>query len=297
MSLLGKLRFDRARRTSMFRLKSGVAGALAIFAVNALLLIPSAPAQVIPGRYIVILQDPPVSSRFETRAALDSAQALNYRRQVEDRQASIRQDLAGRHMAVTGSVSVLLNALFVNTTPDRVAELQSVNGVVAVRPMRKFKPLLDKATQILNAPAAWSALGGASSAGAGIKIAILDSGIDQTHPAFQDSSLAMPAGFPKLATGRPEDQAYTTNKVIVARSYVRMLSAPSDPSNPAADSLPDDYSPRDRNGHGTAVASCAAAAPTVTPGVASDGTPLKIQGMAPKAYLGNYKIAGSPGVS
>jgi uncharacterized protein (TIGR03437 family) len=280
----------------MFRLKSGVAGALAIFAVNALLLIPSAPAQVIPGRYIVILQDPPVSSRFETRAALDSAQALNYRRQVEDRQASIRQDLAGRHMAVTGSVSVLLNALFVNTTPDRVAELQSVNGVVAVRPMRKFKPLLDKATQVLNAPAAWSALGGASSAGAGIKIAILDSGIDQTHPAFQDPSLAMPAGFPKFTTGHPEDQAYTTNKVIVARSYVRMLSAPSDPSNPAADSLPDDYSPRDRNGHGTAVASCAAAAPTVTPGIASDGTPLKIQGMAPKAYLGNYKIAGSPGV-
>jgi len=256
----------------------------------------SASAQVLPGRYIVILQDPPVTSRFETRAALNTSQALNYRRQIEDRQASIRQDLAARHMAVTGSVSVLLNALFVNTTPDRVAELQSVSGVAAVRPMRKFKPLLDKAAAVLNAPAAWSALGGASNAGAGVKIAIIDSGIDQNHPAFHDPSLSMPAGFPKFTTGHPEDQAYTTNKVIVARSYVRLLSAPSDPNNPAADSLPDDYSPRDRNGHGTAVASCAAAVLTTTPGVASDGTAIKIQGMAPKAYLGNYKIAGSPGV-
>lgn len=296
MFLSGKLRFDRARRTSMLRLRSGVLCALTIIFFYSLSFVSLASAQVVPGRYIVILQDPPVSSRFETRAALDSSQALSYRRQVEDRQTAVKQDLAARHMAVTGSVSVLLNALFVNTTPDRVAELQSVNGVVAVRPMRKFKPLLDKATQILNGPAAWSALGGVSNAGAGIKIAIIDSGIDQNHPAFQDSSLAMPAGFPKYTAGHPEDQAYTTNKVIVARSYVRMLSAPSDPNNPAADSLPDDYSPRDRNGHGTAVASCAAAVPTTTPAITSGGGALMIQGMAPKAYLGNYKIAGSPGV-
>ncbi|HKD07791.1 MAG TPA: S8 family serine peptidase [Bryobacteraceae bacterium] len=280
----------------MLRLRSGVSCALAIIAFYSLCFISLASAQVIPGRYIVILQDPPVSSRFETRAALDGAQAQSYRQQIEARQASIKQDLAARHMTVTGSVSVLLNALFVNTTPNRVAELQSVSGVAAVRPMRKFKPLLDKATTLLNGPAAWSALGGASNAGAGVKIAIIDSGIDQTHPAFQDSSLSMPAGFPKFTTGHPEDQAYTTNKVIVARSYVRLLSAPTDPNNPAADSLPDDYSPRDRNGHGTSVASCAAAVLTTTPGIASDGTAIKIQGMAPKAYLGNYKIAGSPGV-
>jgi len=43
-----------------------------------------------------------------------------------------------------------------------------------------------------------------------------------------------------------------------------------------------------RDGHGTAVASCAAAN-TVTGSVT-------FSGMAPKAYLGNYKISGSPGV-
>ena len=129
-----------------------------------------------------------------------------------------------------------------------------------------------------------------------MKIGVIDTGITQTHPALTDSSLSMPAGFPKCTTGHPEDCAYTTNKVIVARSYIRLLSAGSNPANPAVDDLPDDYSPRDRDGHGTAVSSSAAAVPTVTPGISSTGGPITIQGMAPKAYLGNYKVIGSPGV-
>src|ERR1700686_11566 len=147
---------------------------------------------------------------------------------------------------------------------------------------------LNRANQLLNGPAAWNGLGGIPNAGAGMKIAIIDTGIDQTHPAFQDSSLAMPAGYP-ICTG--SECAYTNNKVIVAGSYVRQLAAGSDPNNPAADSRPDDYSPRDRSGHGTATASCAAAVSNTGPGG------LTFNGMAPKAYLGNYKIFGSPTVN
>ena len=262
----------------------------------ALILSTPAIAQVLPGRYILILQDPPVSSRFSSKAELESSAAATYRHQIEARQSSIRQELAARKIAVTSSTSVLLNALFVSAPASRVDEMRAIQGVADVRPMRKFKPKLDRATAVLNGPQAWSALGGLSNAGAGVKIGILDSGIDQNHPAFKDSSLSMPAGFPKFTAGHPEDAAYTNNKVIVARSYVRLLSAGTSTSNPAADDLPDDYSPRDRNGHGTAVASCAAANVTVTPGVSTTGGAITIEGMAPKAYLGNYKIAGSPGV-
>ena len=53
----------------------------------------------------------------------------------------------------------------------------------------------------------------------------------------------MPAGFPKYTTGHPEDAAYTSNKVIVARSYVRLLAAGSNPANNAVDDEPD----RDRS--------------------------------------------------
>ena len=74
----------------------------------------------------------------------------------------------------------------------------------------------------------------------------------------------------------------------LARSYIALQGAGSDAKNPAADSKPDDFSPRDRVGHGTNTSSTAA-------GNTATGA-VTINGMAPKAYLGNYKIFGSPGV-
>src|ERR1035441_417525 len=146
--------------------------------------------------------------------------------------------------------------------------------------MRQIHLALNKATQVMNAPTAWNLVGGQSNAGKGIKIGILDTGIDQNHPAFQDSSLAYPPGFPK-SSGSPDAANYTNTKVIVARSYVSLIAAGTDPNNPAADSMPDDYSPRDRIGHGTAVASAAA-------GNTNTGS-VTFSGMAPKAWLGNYR--------
>jgi minor extracellular serine protease Vpr len=245
-------------------------------------------AQSVANRYALILEDPPVSARFATREAAEAPAGRSYRQQIEARQQSLRDVLVARHITVTGSVSTLSNAIFVAAPPARVDELKSLPGVQGVVPLRRYHLNLNRATQLLNGPAAWNALGGAQAAGAGIKIAIIDTGIDQTHPAFQDSSLPMPAGYP-ICSG--SDCAYTSNKVIVARSYVRQLAAGSDSNNPAADSRPDDYSARDRSGHGTATASCAAAVSNTGP------AGLTISGMAPKAYLGNYKIFGSPTVN
>ena len=125
-------------------------------------------------------------------------------------------------------------------------------------------------------------------AGAGVKIAVIDTGIDQAHPAFQDNSLSIPSGFPKC-NAASDCSSFTNNKVIVARSYVAQLAAGFG-LNPAATSRPDDYSARDLDGHGTAVAMCAA-------GETNTGPAATITGMAPKAYLGNYKVFGSPEVN
>lgn len=217
-------------------------------------------------RYAVFLDGPPLEARHE----------------------ALRQDLTRHAFTVTGSSRVLLNAIFVTAPRGRADELRSLPGVKGVVALRRRKLNLNRAAQLVNAPAAWTALGGAQNAGAGIKIAIIDTGIDQTHPMFQDSTLEMPAGYP-ICSG--PDCAFTSNKVIVARSYVRLSAAGTDPQNPAADSRPDDYSPRDRIGHGTAVASCAAGMPVVSP------AGLMLNGIAPKAYLGNYKIFGSPEVN
>ncbi len=242
-------------------------------------------AQAARGRYALILEDPPVAAQF-SRERMGLAEAADYGRSLDQRQQSVRTELARRQIQMTGSVKTLLNAVFVVAPADSVADLKSIPGVASVMPIRTYQRKLNRATALVNAPAAWSAVGGPQNAGAGVKIGILDTGIDQTHPAFQDPSLTMPAGYPKCSGG---DCAFTSNKVIVVRSYVQQLAAGTNPLNPAADSRPDDYSARDHVGHGTAVASTAA-------GFTNTGL-VTFSGVAPKAYLGSYKIYGSPEVN
>ena len=86
----------------------------------------------------------------------------------------------------------------------------------------------------------------------------------------------MPAGFPLADT--QADLAYTNNKVIVARSYANLFGTP-DPDLSAADHL----------GHGTATAMVAA-------GVSNAGPLATISGVAPQAWLGSYKVFGTPGL-
>ena len=66
-------------------------------------------------------------------------------------------------------------------------------------------------TKTATAAKAWST--GLPNQGDGIKIGIIDDGIDQTHGYFSPAGYTMPPGYPKGQT------AYTTAKVIVARAF------------------------------------------------------------------------------
>ncbi|HTA71352.1 MAG TPA: S8 family serine peptidase [Bryobacteraceae bacterium] len=261
---------------------------LSSFFLLALLLCSPGWSQTPATHYAVFLTDEPLATHFSSRAEMQSATGVAWRARIEAAQGAVRNELAARNIRITGSAGTLLNAIFVVASPARLAEIKAIPGVVDVVKLGRSKMLLNRAIQILDGPQAWNLLGGMSSAGAGIKIGILDTGIDQTHPSLQDSSLQTPAGFPKCNV--PSDCTnFTNSKVIVARSYVALNAAGSDPNNPAADSTPDDYSARDHVGHGTAVAT-SAAGNTATLAVT-------INGMAPKAWVGSYKISGSPGVN
>jgi len=237
------------------------------------------------GEYALILEDAPVAQKVSTRAALhtEAAQAHLYR--IRSAQAGIVGELARRGVPVVSTSQLLVNAVFVHTTRDVADGLRSIAGVKHVQFLPPVKPSLTTATNLVNVPAAWAAVGGIGNAGAGVKIGIIDSGIDQNHPGFQDSALKPPAGFPHGDTG------YTNSKVIVARSYVANIIDHFPDFSTAFDyKAPDDYSPRDRMGHGTAIAMIAA-------GVQHSSPLGTIAGVAPKAFLGNYKVFGSPGVN
>jgi hypothetical protein len=231
--------------------------------------------------YALVLRDEPVAARIRARKELQSAPARRQAQVVATAQTRLRTDLARRGIAITGSVRILANAVFVRVPVERAAELRSLAGVKFVQRLPRMHRHLDQAVQLMGIPDAWNTVGGVVNAGAGVKIGILDTGIDQTHAAFQDPGLSAPAGFPK------GDASFTNNKVIVARSYVAPLALGN---GTPQDTRPDDLSARDRSGHGTAVAMIAA-------GEQNAGPLATITGIAPKAWLGNYKVFGSPGVN
>ncbi len=208
--------------------------------------------EYVPGRFIVQLEEP----RKERAAA---GQTATVRAAIEERAGVVRD-----------SVELLLNALIVEIDEARRGELEALPGVRRVYRDRKLGLDMDRAVDLIRAREAWRTVGGDDRAGIGIKIAIVDTGIDVTHPAFKDDSLAVPEGFPKFS--RENDLKGTNRKVILARSY-GVRGAPDI---------------RDRIGHGTAVASVAAGA--------RHSAPVgEFAGVAPKAFLGMYRLDDSDG--
>ncbi len=246
-------------------------------------------AAIKAGRYALILQDEPAVKARTAGTRRDAPEIVSARQKIRAKQSSLKSQLKAAGFPVTGSTDTLLNAVFVRANRGDLATLRAMPGVKAVAPLPRMHLQLNAAVNLLDAPNAWNILGGVGDAGAGIKIAIIDTGIDQTHPAFQDPTLTTPSGYPICDT--TADCAFTNNKVIVARSYVALAEAANAVSGESYPdySTPDDVSARDRVGHGTAVAMCAG-------GNTNTGPLGTITGLAPKAYLGNYKVYGSPGI-
>src|ERR1035438_2571587 len=248
--------------------------------VSVLLLLVSATFAQARSRlaeYALVLEDPPVAQKAQSRVALQSAEAQAHLQKVRGAQRLVLAELAARKVRVSATSQILVNAIFVRVAPQDAAALKNIPGVKWMQYLPPLKPLLNAAVNLVGVPTAWSTVGGSANAGAGVKIGIIDTGIDQNHPGFKDTGFTPPSGFPKGDTG------YTNNKVIVARSYLSYMD--SDPVY----TTPEDLSPRDHQGHGTAIAMIAA-------GVQNAGPLGSITGVAPKAFLGNYKIFGSPGV-
>src|SRR5712664_4238276 len=168
----------------------------------------------------------------------------------------------------------VLNGFGVQLNGATFDSLRAGPGVTSVEPSLTYAPTMNRSVGVINAPAAWTALGGVANAGAGIKIGVLDTGIDQTHPFLTDNSLNPPPGFPKFDPG---NQQFTSRKVIVARVYFT-----GKPGSFTAEALQD---------HGTHVSGTIAGVNNTT-APANGKTPAVtgLTGVAPKAFLGNYNV-------
>lgn len=249
----------------MYNVYDGRMRGIVLIALAPLVATAEAPERI--GHYTVVLAETPAAVHGNLAAARRASKG------IRSAQSALRRELRARNIEITGSDDLLVNAVFVRATRAEAEALRGFPGVKLVLPSPVLRPLMDRAATLVRAPAAWDAIG-KDNAGLGVRIAIIDSGIDQGHPAFQDT-LPPPENPPDSPA---ENAPYTSSKIIVARSYVSLLGPPDD-----------DLGPRDHLGHGTGMAMVAA-------GVTNTGPAGTITGIAPKAYLGNYKIFGSAGL-
>ena len=175
---------------------------------------------------------------------------------------------------ITWRYRVVLDGLAVLLPRSQLARLADTPGVEQVWPNVAYRPLLDRSPGLIGAPQMWG-LPSFSTAGNGIKIGIIDDGVDQAHPFFDPAGYTMPPGFPKGNT------AYTTAKVIAARAF------PAPETTWQYAKLP--FDPK-QSEHATHVAGIAAG--DYTPNAIAGRGPLS--GVAPRAYIGNYKVLTYP---
>ena len=171
---------------------------------------------------------------------------------------------------------VVLDGLAVVVPEGSQPRIAALPGVTEIYPSVRYHRSLYQSPAVIGAPQVWGP--GLASAGEGIKIGIIDDGIERSHPFFSPAGFAMPPGFPK------GNAAYTSAKVIVARAFpppglkYRYAKLPFDPVE---------------SEHGTHVAGIAAGDyGTTAPGPGN--RPVQVSGIAPRAYLGNYRVLTIP---
>ena len=134
-------------------------------------------------------------------------------RTLEAAQRSVESELGDRirGFSVQHRYSTVLDGLAVSLPASELAALESADGVVRVYPNVGYRALRSSSPGFIGAPALWGPT--LSSAGNGVKIGIIDDGLDKTHPYFSARGYRMPPGFPKGQKG------FTSAKVIVARAF------------------------------------------------------------------------------
>ena len=118
-------------------------------------------------------------------------------RTLANAQASLAQriETAVPDARIRWRYRLVANGMAVVVPRSQLGRLTSLPGVETVYPSVRYRPQLDRSPQQIGAPALWGP--GLTNAGQGIKIAIIDEGIDQTHPFFSPAGYTMPAGLPQ----------------------------------------------------------------------------------------------------
>ena len=228
---------------------------------------------------IVQLNGDPLSTYVKTKPAsgkkidFSSNTVKSYRAQLSALRNDFKQWLHANAPAakVTSEFDIALNAVAVKLNGTSLDTLKAAPQVKYASYEGLYTPTSDDPDiSLIKADQAWTANGGAAAdAGTGVKVAIVDTGIDIRNPCFSDTGYA--------TANRKGDLTYTNNKVIVARVF--QMQTPSR-----------GYTPQALQEHGTHVAGTVACNAGTAASVDGALIPHAISGVAPHALLGNYNV-------
>jgi len=236
------------------------------------------------GSALVQLNGDPLSTYVKTKPAqgkkidFSSDTVKSYRAQLSALRNDFKQWLKANAPAakVTGEYDIALNAVAVKLNGTPLGTIASAPQVVKAEYEGLYTPqVTDPDLSLISAFTAYSggpASGGVKPDGSRVKVAIVDTGIDVTHPCFSD------AGFP--ATHQEGPSGLTNNKVIVAKVFHNQANRFND-------------TPEAVQEHGTHVAGTVGCDYGLThSSTLVDGVLVGygVNGVAPGAQLGNYNV-------
>jgi minor extracellular serine protease Vpr len=197
------------------------------------------------------LQDPPLVVAVGVNAkqngiTMTAAQQQAYLAQIKQKQDAVMAQVASLGGVELGRVSKAHNALAVSVDASALQAIHAISGVVAVRPLADYQvtaaPVPDLATTEAYIGAAEVQMGGFT--GQGIRVALLDTGIDYTHYNLGGSGkVADYQAALAVAGGTPPPSLFPTSKVVGGFDF----TGEQWPNAPLAP----DPNPLDLNGHGS----------------------------------------------
>jgi minor extracellular serine protease Vpr len=205
-----------------------------------------------------------------------SSRAYLARIEAEQHAAVARLRQAVPRARVTYRYQVIVNALAVRLPAQDLPTLLRQTFVARVYPSVAYRVQLNESPSIIGADVLQATRG---ARGDGIKIGVVDDGVDSTNPFFNPAGYQYPAGFPRGQT------QFTTPKVIVARAF-------PGPGSGRQGQLALD---RQSSFHGTHVAGIAAGDAGTNAPAGRDHPPVAgLSGVAPRAWIGNYRVFNTP---
>ncbi|HVU77814.1 MAG TPA: S8 family serine peptidase [Gaiellaceae bacterium] len=238
-------------------------------------------------RVIVRLSSPPLavwnagrglaSASHTARLDVHSAAARAYVASLARKQAAAAAQVRAAipQATIEERYSVLLDGFAVQLPERSLAKLTGLSLVNKVYPSLSYYATDDTSAAVIKAADLTAATG---DAGQGIKIGVVDTGVDPTNPFLNPEGFSYPPGFPK------GDKKLTTPKVIVAKVF------PGEPRDKRSNQAFDPTEP-----HGTHVAGIAAGDMNTTAPAGPDHPKVTdLTGVAPKAWIGNYRVFTVP---